>query len=166
MTAERVIWVNIGEVKTTSSGQTLKTNLGSCVGIGLLWRERHLYGLAHCLLPAAPPEQTVKNGKYVDHAVALLVEKMKITRADTADVEAIVGGGAAIIKVQSGTKQATKHWTIGDDNVAAALQQLTKLHVPLMFRDVGDHYGRQMTLDGKEGTYFSQRIDTHHGAER
>ena len=162
MTAERIVWVNIGEVKTTSCGQTLKTNLGSCVGIGLLWRQRRLYGLAHCLLPAAPPQQTVKTAKYVDHAMALLVEEMNITRSNTADLEAIICGGASIIKVQS----PTKHWTIGDDNVTAALQQLTKLHIPLMYRDVGDHYGRQMTLNGEEGTYFSQRIDANDCAER
>jgi chemotaxis protein CheD len=162
MTVERVVWVNIGDVKTTSTGQTLKTNLGSCVGIGLLWGQRRLYGLAHCLLPAAPPQQTVRTGKYVDHALALLVEEMAITRSKTAEVQAIVCGGASIVKFQS----AIKHWTIGVDNVAAALKHLAEMKISILYQDTGDHYARQMTLHCEQGTYSSQRIDANKLAER
>ena len=39
--------VHIGEVKTGSGDVELQTILGSCIGIGFLWKKRGVYGLAH-----------------------------------------------------------------------------------------------------------------------
>ncbi|MEJ0004348.1 MAG: chemotaxis protein CheD [Pararobbsia sp.] len=51
--ADVEVVVRIGEAKAASHG-VLKATLGSCVGIGLLWRARQRCALAHCLLPESP----------------------------------------------------------------------------------------------------------------
>ena len=48
------IQVRMCEVKLGSGSDVLHAILGSCVGIGLLWRNRGLYAMAHCLLPESP----------------------------------------------------------------------------------------------------------------
>ncbi|MGA7816957.1 hypothetical protein [Caballeronia sp.] len=55
--------VRIGEVKTAGRDVILRATLGSCVGIGVLWRSRGLYALAHCLLPDAPPGEVSDAGQ-------------------------------------------------------------------------------------------------------
>ncbi|WP_175772532.1 hypothetical protein [Paraburkholderia phenazinium] len=51
MTEAREIQVHMCAIGIGQGHDVLRATLGSCVGIGLLWRERAIYGLAHCLLP-------------------------------------------------------------------------------------------------------------------
>ena len=46
--------VKIGELRRGRTGEVLKTTLGSCVGIAILWKARGRYALAHCLLAESP----------------------------------------------------------------------------------------------------------------
>ena len=54
MNDAREIQVHMCALAIGQGNDVLRATLGSCVGIGLLWRERAIYGLAHCLLPDAP----------------------------------------------------------------------------------------------------------------
>lgn len=49
-----IIRVRIGQLAVERRPVILKATLGSCVGVAMLWHERGVYGLAHCLLPTAP----------------------------------------------------------------------------------------------------------------
>ena len=63
--------VHIGEVKTGSGDVELQTILGSCIGIGFLWKKRGVYGLAHCLLSKSPDQDFEIGARYVDQACLL-----------------------------------------------------------------------------------------------
>ena len=84
--------VHIGEVKTGSGDVELQTILGSCIGIGFLWKKRGVYGLAHCLLSQSPDQDFEIGARYVDQAIYSLTQLMSIT--DYRDIRAVVAGGA------------------------------------------------------------------------
>jgi chemotaxis protein CheD len=150
----KIIQVNIGQAKFTSSGQTLQTILGSCVGIGLLLPEKKLFGLAHCLLPLAPPDERGTEARFVDHAVPLLLELMGIIGPDARKVEAVLVGGGCML----GDVLGRKSGLIGSDNVLAARQVLKQKSIRIVFEDVGGHFGRQLFIHGDSGSYDVKKI--------
>ena len=44
-------YVGMGEVRIGRRGEILRATLGSCIGIGVIWRQGGRCALAHCLLP-------------------------------------------------------------------------------------------------------------------
>ncbi|MBX3041147.1 MAG: chemotaxis protein CheD, partial [Bdellovibrionaceae bacterium] len=93
MSLGKVLDVHIGEVKVARNGETLKAILGSCVGIGLIWRRRGLCGLAHCLLPKSPVPTFVIGARFVDQAFPSLLALLKAHPEDYPELELILVGG-------------------------------------------------------------------------
>lgn len=149
-----IVRVHIGEVKTAADGESLKAILGSCVGIGLLFASRNIFGLAHCLLPEAPPDDKASGGKFVDKAIVVLLDKMSIEPADYRHVSAVLAGGAAVLTVSLTSTRAS----IGQKNVEQAERCLKQRRIPIVYRDVGDTHGRCLTIFGGDGTYCSTPI--------
>ena len=69
----REINVHIGEVKIATSDTILRALLGSCVGVAILWPERNIFGLAHCLLARSPDKEFKVGARYVDQAIYSLL---------------------------------------------------------------------------------------------
>lgn len=86
--------VHIGEVKIAKHGEILKTILGSCVGIGFIWEERKMCGLAHCLLPQSPIKSYQISARFVDQAIPSLIALMKIKPEDKKNIKVILAGGS------------------------------------------------------------------------
>ncbi len=139
--------VHIGEAKIAHKSQQLHTILGSCCGIALLWQKRGLFGLAHCLLPKSPPNSNDVNARYVDHAIELLLEQMKITNVK--DLRAVVAGGANMT-LPDGTLPAR---LIGHQNTQAALANLDARRIKIVHIDIGGMEGRKMFVCCDTGTF-------------
>lgn len=146
---EKEINVHIGEVKVAKSGETLKTILGSCVGIGFIWKKKGMAGLAHCLLAEAPKRTFSIGGRFVDQAIPSLIALMKIRPEDFPDVQAIVAGGGNM--TQPGAKNAEE--LVGATNVAVALRELRKLGIEPARVDRADEEGRKVTIESASGAY-------------
>jgi chemotaxis protein CheD len=136
-------------VGSANDAKILRATLGSCVGIGLLWRARGTYGLAHCLLPQpvgsarAPGVAPTGNGaKYVVEALPALVSMMGADAAPDGEIEAVLAGGANMMH-----HRTTIHEPIGDLNVRMAQQLLAGARVRVVHVDVGGECGRQLTID-------------------
>ena len=81
--------VRIGEARHATQG-VLRATLGSCVGIGLIWRNQRRCVLAHCLLPNAPmPGQGPVYdddrdprycARYVDRTLPVLFRLLEVER--------------------------------------------------------------------------------------
>jgi chemotaxis protein CheD len=72
------IHVNIGKIGISTQGENLRTILGSCVAVALLWEDRKIYGLAHCLVPEASDDlEPASEAKFVDQAIPTLISKMQ-----------------------------------------------------------------------------------------
>jgi chemotaxis protein CheD len=150
--AEAEVIVRIGEAKRASGG-VLKATLGSCVGIGLLWRSRRRCVLAHCLLPEAPPSGgplsafgeeawSHSNARYVEHTLPVLFRLLEIERGAHAELEAVLVGGASLAKLGRGAAGQ-----IGRHNIEAARARLAAAGIRIVLEQTGGVRGWQVMLD-------------------
>lgn len=144
--------VHIGEVKTGTGDEELHTILGSCIGIGFLWKKRGIYGLAHCLLPESPDPKGEIGGRYVDQAIYSLTQLMSIT--DYRDIRVVLAGGGNMTRPDSSND---KH-LVGNKNAQTALCLLNKLNIIVDYQDIGGSEGRKMTIDCLSGEYSVRAI--------
>ncbi|MFK7893844.1 MAG: chemotaxis protein CheD [Granulosicoccus sp.] len=144
--------VHIGEVKTGRGNQELHTILGSCIGIGFLWKKRGFYGLAHCLLPRSPAKFEGSGGRYVDQAINTLCERMDITNLK--DVRAIVAGGANMTSPGSNNPEKL----IGYQNAQSAIELLDQMKVRIIHEDTGGYEGRKVSICCESGDFEVRAI--------
>jgi len=134
--------VMIGEIKLGASGDLLMASLGSCIGIGILWKKKMSYGLAHCLLPHTVDKTIHPAGRYVEEAIPALLEMMEITQPNIKELDIIiVGGGNMTQTISSETK------LIGEMNTVAARETCRKLHLPIAFEDTLGNFGRKVQIN-------------------
>lgn len=159
MSYQRDVQVRMCEIAVSSGDEAkiLRATLGSCVGIGLLWRSRATYGLAHCLLPepvgparsaGAAVQQAGNGAKYVVEALPKLLAMMHANDAAEGEIEAVLAGGANMMH-----HRTTLHEPIGDLNVRIAKQLLANANVKVVHVDVGGECGRQLTIDCEQHHY-------------
>ncbi|TBR40077.1 MULTISPECIES: chemotaxis protein CheD [Dyella] len=150
----RDIQVRMCEIGIGSQGDVLRAILGSCVGIGLLWRNRGICGLAHCLLPESPAEKASVGAKYVTDALPSLTALMGLERRHFRHVEAVVAGGACMVQ----HKVMPRHGLIGEQNVQAAKRLLAASGIRVVHEDVGGECGRQIIIDCGSYNYAVRQV--------
>lgn len=147
MTVENEIHVKIGEVKVGRPGDILKATLGSCIGIVMIWKERNIFGLAHCLLPEAPQKTMTIGAKFVSQAVPSLIALLKIKPENLKDVETrIVGGGNMMTQLST---KSIDH--VGILNTEAARKYLELYGFTINGADTGGDEGRQIHVNCSSG---------------
>jgi chemotaxis protein CheD len=147
--------VTMGKLKIGARTGQLQALLGSCIGIGFIWRKRGRCGLAHCLLPEAPELQAELGARYVSQAVPSLLMMMGATEADYPDIEVIVAGGANMLG------NYTSRLQIGTQNAAAAHKYLSLHGLTVRYCRVGGECGRTMTIDCATHSYAICEIGNH-----
>ena len=146
------IAVGISDYKTSKSPDTLVTYaLGSCVGIAIYDPIAHVGGLSHIMLPSSSLKVSGiidDRMKYADTAIPDLIIELERQGAGRMKMKAKIIGGANMF----GTKGTSLVDTIGDRNIEAVRDELSKLGVPIVAEDVGANYGRTVYFlleDGK-----------------
>lgn len=137
------VHVKMCEVRTGSGHQVLRTTLGSCVGIGLLWRGRDLCGLAHCLLPASNARAPAPSAKFVTDALPSLLQLMGASRPDHRQLEAVLAGGACMVQ----PVRPAPYGLIGEQNVEMASRLLAEAGIRVIHADTGGSSGRQLVIE-------------------
>ncbi len=136
--------VPIGGLATAAGSGSLRTFLGSCVGVVLYDRRLLLAGLAHVVLPESLGKETPP-GKYADTAVpALVAELTTLADGKPLRLTARLIGGAKMFAFQTGP-------TVGDQNTAALEASLAQAGIPIVARDCGGSKGRRMTFEITSG---------------
>ena len=140
--------VPMGQLKIGGPDEQLHAILGSCVGIGFIWKRGGRCGLAHCLLPEAPAAPAGTPGalaalgaRYVSQAVPSLLSLMGVREKDYADLEVVLAGGANMFQAES------QFFQVGRRNAEAALKHLSQRGLKVICSDVGGNSGRQMFID-------------------
>lgn len=154
--------VRIGEARYATQG-LLRATLGSCVGIGLIWRERRRCALAHCLLPSGPlPGQGPVfdddrdprfSARYVDRTLPVLFRLLDIERGAHREIEAVLVGGASLAKLGRGAAGQ-----IGRHNIDAAHERLAAAGLRIAFEQVGGDKGWQVTIDATQLSFSAREI--------
>jgi chemotaxis protein CheD len=129
----------MGEMSVGGDGKSLRTLLGSCIGLALYDRGQKIGGLAHIVLPESrgKPDQP---GKFVDTAIPALIGEMQTLAGRQLRLTAILAGGANMFS--SGRAVA-----IGALNVQSCEQLLRQCRIPIRARHCGGEQGRRMTFD-------------------
>lgn len=152
--SSKVINVHIGDVKIARNGETLKTILGSCVGIGFIWKNRRVCGLAHCLLAEAPTKTFAVGGRFVDQAVPSLMALMKIHPEHLSEIQVILVGGGNM--TQPGAKNVDA--LVGSNNFKIAERELKKHGLNVICLDRAGEEGRRVFINSSDGSYLIESI--------
>ena len=142
--------IRMGEMSVAMDGEKLRTLLGSCVGVALHDRSKHVGGLAHIVLPRAQGA-TDRPGKFVDTAIPALIGSMEEVVAGSLNLVAKLAGGANMFS-------ATESSSIGQRNVESCEEVLRKLGIPIVGRHCGGGQGRRMLLDTATGEVRIERV--------
>ena len=138
--------VSMGELGVIIEAGSLRTLLGSCLGVALFDRRCKVAGLAHIVLPDSGG-RTETLGKYANTAIPELIRKMSVlAKVGNLKLTAKLAGGANMF----GNADATS--TVGSQNLAAVERILEELGIPVTGRHCGGDQGRRMTLESATGT--------------
>jgi chemotaxis protein CheD len=125
--------------------------IGSCVCVALYDPEARLAGLAHSMLPMAPPMSPPggeERAKYADTAVVHLVESMEKRGAKRSRLFARLVGGATMFSF--GAKEGSE--SLGERNLRSARQSLAAEGVKLQAEEGGGSVGRSLEFDPQDGS--------------
>jgi chemotaxis protein CheD len=149
----RHVWT--GQLEVGRSATVLTALLGSCVGIGILWRARGVCALAHCLLPEGLKSEEmsgIREARYVSSAVPALLGALGLRRDQYDQVEIVIAGGARMLRMPGGDT------AIGRRNIAAAHAQLAARGLLVAHEDVGGLEGRRFSIDCASYTWSIERL--------
>jgi chemotaxis protein CheD len=149
------VHVKIAEIKIGVPGDILRTCLGSCVGIVFVWKEKQLYGLAHCFLPEGQDQERAISAKYVDQAVVSLMTLMKIKKSDVENIEVYIAGGANMMNQLLKTKKAQ----VGKHNIEATYKNLGLYGFKIKQSNLGQETGIKIIVDCTSGSVEFVRLD-------
>ncbi|MGK5047091.1 chemotaxis protein CheD [Janthinobacterium sp. GB4P2] len=144
--------VGMGQLSVGTPGQQLQALLGSCIGIGVIWKNGPCCGLAHCLLPEAPAAEQglgAPNARYVSQAVPSLLRLMGVREADYADIDVVLAGGASMFGPDNGHGRLQ----VGRQNAAAAQKYLDQCGLHVSFCALGGRHGRRLLIDCAHHSY-------------
>ncbi len=144
------IVVGISDLNVAMNGDILVTYaLGSCVGICLYDPVMKIAGLAHIMLPSIKDfkNANAQKGKFADSAVEMLLGEMVAVGALKMRIRAKIAGGAQMFATVNNSSLAG----IGERNVEAVKNELSRLRIPIAAQDTGKNYGRTLFLYSEDG---------------
>lgn len=141
----QVVGIAEGRV-TRGDGELATYALGSCIGVCLYDRPRHIAGLVHILLPSrALVVERTNPYKFADSGIEELIRTMERLGAVRAAITAKLVGGAQMFQVDSGQRG------VGERNIDAARQALQEQGIPILAQDVGKTHGRSICFSARTG---------------
>ncbi|MBF0101208.1 MAG: chemotaxis protein CheD [Desulfobacterales bacterium] len=140
----KIIKVLIGQISLSRSPNVLQSVLGSCVGVCLYDQKQKLGGLAHILLPNSDGRNTGElPGKYANLAIPVFYEAILKHGASEKRIRAKIAGGAHMFANTVGLVKQN----IGQLNVEAVTNSLSKLNIPIVSTETGGSSGRKVEFN-------------------
>lgn len=130
--------IRMGEIAVGGGHESIKTLLGSCIGIALFDRKLCVGGLAHIVLPSSNGNDGLP-GKFADTAIPELIRIIEERTGKARDLSAKLAGGANMFKSTTGGH-------VGARNLEATKQLLNDYGIPIQASHCGENYGRRMTF--------------------
>lgn len=152
----RHVWT--GQLEVGEGDQVLTALLGSCVGIGMVWRARGRCGLAHCFLPDGVGVGGAAAARYVSCAVPALLAALGARREHYGEIEVVIAGGARMLHLPGG------EGAVGRRNIVAAQGELAARGMQVEYADVGGSHGRRLSIDCDSQTWSVVRVGMVEGA--
>lgn len=137
------IVVKIGDFKVASHPDILVTRaLGSCVAVCLYQKGKKMGGLCHIILPDSSIVRTddYNPAKFADTGIRTMIEAMIRIGGQKEQFEAKVIGGASMFT------NFSESLNIGAKNTNAAISILNQLNIPIVAKDTGEDFGRNVVF--------------------
>ena len=149
MQREAQIEVGMAKVEIAEAPSILFTRgLGSCVAIMIYEAHKKIGGLAHAMLPTINDARFKTNpAKFVDSAIAFMVEHLERKGCRRTDLQAKLVGGSHMFK----TIPENSTLDIGMKNVKASQDTLTSYGIKIVGQDTRGNYGRTVFFDLNTG---------------
>ena len=146
-----LVKIGLAQFRVAQAPITLTTMaLGSCLGVVLYDEATNIGGLAHVMHPKRElVKNNVNKAKFVDSAIALMVNRMVKKGAARERIVAKIFGGA---KMFANVKGSPGVLQIGEKNVESAREKLAELDIPVVAEDVGGNQGRTISFNLSDGT--------------
>lgn len=137
-----VIIVGMADLNVCKSPGILTTlGLGSCVGVCIYDKFNKIGGMAHIMLPSSKGFGGQNRAKFADLAIIDLAQAMVKLGASRGSFTAKIAGGAHMFGGSSANVLK-----VGERNIAACLEVLNALKIPIHANDTGGSYGRTIEL--------------------
>lgn len=146
------VYLHPGQIFATAETVLVTTVLGSCVAVCLWDPVAAIGGMNHFLLPAGPA-RGANDLRYGNTAMERLIAAMTAKGASPERLVAKVFGGACVIPVFSGARQA-----IGAQNVTAAREALAKHGISVRAEQTGGRRGRKLLFHTGHGAAYVKEI--------
>ena len=164
-----VTMVEMGEtgVQRALDARLQACGLGACVGLCLYETRAHIGVLVHVVLPQTFPAASGRSpmtslpGKCADTALVNALTEIKRNGGEIKTVRAALVGGAQIFTPQntSGAEASSlSRLEIGQRNVLALKDELTRVGIPICAEETGGHGGRTVTLEVGTGNVWVRPI--------
>jgi len=143
MTTREVITVRVADAAVAEGDRELVTlGLGSSVAVVLHHAGRGAGGLAHVLLPDETLARDPANrAKFATTAVPLLLERLAALGASTGVTARLVGGARMFAP-----PVPLAGINMGERNVVAARDALSRAAIPIVAEDTGGAHGRSVVF--------------------
>lgn len=137
------VMIGIGEYHVGSEPM-MAIGLGSCIGLVIYDKEKHIGAMVHIMLPESSG-RTDRPGKYADTAVSLLLNNLYELGSRKASLIAKMAGGACMFEYFS------NNLNIGERNAEKVRAILAEHHLSLASEEVGGKIGRTVAFYPGEG---------------
>jgi chemotaxis protein CheD len=142
---ENIVTVGVGDLKVAKSPKTIKTSLGSCIGVVLYDNINKIGGILHLMLPKRNDREG-KLSKYADTGIPLLIDLMVMqANANKKLLTAKIFGGAKMFNVNS------ELFDIGKANAIETKKILEKMNIRIIAAKTGGTKGYQISIDTNTG---------------
>ena len=155
------VYLKPGELCISERPVVVTTVLGSCVSVTLFHRARGLAAICHALQPRCQLNRSCQTPcearyRYTSCVIDEMGKHMVKRGARLKELEVKLFGGAAVIGRSNGSPATAN--SIGQQNVAAAMEALIKAGMTLNVADVGGGFGRKLIFNTGNGEVLLKRI--------
>lgn len=149
------VFLLVGQGGLYSRPTLVQTVLGSCVSVTMYAPKVRWGGMFHALLPKAEDfsgkRTTGDDFRYVDSAIRQLLNEFAAAGIAPASLECKVFGGASPL-------HQCCDGSAGSRNIAAAMQVLADLGIPIAASSVGGNEGRKLIFRTDTGLVLQKRF--------
>lgn len=153
MNARIGIFLQPGEYFVGHAGHTIRTLLGSCVSITLWHPGRRVGAMSHFLLPTRGVASPVRDGRYGDEALCLMLEELAGLGVPPAQCQAKVFGGASMFP--GAAHEEIRH--VGHRNGEAARRLLHAHGIAVVSESLYGAGHRQILFDIHSGDVWARQ---------
>ena len=150
------VFLKPGEIVVSLDPVLVTTLLGSCVAVTMFNPRLRLGAICHALLPRCPRERPCCNqeaGRFVECAIALMLEELTLRGVLHGEIETKLFGGSDMFDTVEG-----RNPSVGRQNSEMALRTLEAASLTVLTRDLGGARGRKIIFHTCTGEVFLKRL--------